>query len=190
MKWFSEPGAGGMTRTKNGLDEGGDGFIGSGRRAILRSNLAARCQLRLSSKFQTNLSTAEAGCRSEHRCSRWPEGRGTGAEGSVRSACPSQKLATERNPGWRGGLGLLVPSMGPTPLRGASLRLSEFVPDKFVDCEGRMPKRTSAQPMARRARHGTCRVTWFASCFRRPKQKDPPMAGLFVLAGRLGFEPR
>ena len=49
-------------------------------------------------------------------------------------SCPNQtKTATEPDPGLHGGLGLLVPSMGPTPLRGASLRLSEFVPDKFVE---------------------------------------------------------
>jgi hypothetical protein len=53
-----------------------------------------------------------------------------------------------------GRLGLLVPSMGPTPLRGASLRLSNFVPDKIVE-------------------------RWFASC--APSQhKTPPLAGFCV----------
>src|SRR5574337_944411 len=50
----------------------------------------------------------------------------------------------------------------------ASVRLSNFVPDKIVARGGRMPERTSAQPMARRARHGRCRVT--------ERGRPPPLA--------------
>jgi hypothetical protein len=51
-----------------------------------------------------------------------------------------------------------------------------------------MPKRTSTQPMARRARHGTCRVNEVRLLDPPPneKQKARHKGGLFVLAGRLG----
>jgi len=54
-----------------------------------------------------------------------------------------------------GRLGLLVPSLGPTPLRGASLRLSNFVPDKIVE-------------------------PWFASVASRDQNKKPATRAGFL----------
>ncbi len=124
---------------------------------------AARCRasLRLSVMFRTILSTAEAGCRSEHRRSRWPAGRRAGCPESplVRPPPLSARYAKRRFGSARGGIKFRRDcSSHPwdSPLRAArcraSLRLSKFVPDEFVDCGGRMPERTSAQPMARRAK--------------------------------------
>jgi hypothetical protein len=74
---------------------------------------------------------------------------------------------------------------------GASLRLSEFVPDEFVDCGGRMPERTSAQPTAQRARHSMCRVTRVGShsVITIRKTKRPTWGRFALLAERVGFEP-
>ena len=64
--------------------------------------------------------------------------------------------------GWRRGRDCLAHPWA-KPLRasrcGASLRLSKFAPGEFVDCGGRMPERTSAQPMARRVRPRMGRIT-------------------------------
>src|SRR5574337_99043 len=129
--------------------------------------------------FQTKLSLAEAGCRNEHRRSRWPEGRGTGGAespgGVVLHLSPLPDTQSAGFDGvWSGMESARDCSAHPwaSPFRAArsraSLRLSNFVPDKIVARGGRMPERTSAQPMARRARHGRCRVT--------ERGRPPPLA--------------
>ena len=68
----------------------------------------------------------------------------------VRCACPGY--------GWK-PFARAIPVTHPTPcaLR-ANLRRSKLVPDKIITVEAGMPERTSALPMARRARGGTLRV--------------------------------
>jgi len=86
-----------------------------------------------------------------------------------------------------GRLGLFGPSMSQTPaLRGPACGCP-CRSRRLVDCSGRMPKRTSAQPMARRARHRKCRVTWLVSAVPQPKIKNPPRGRVSALAGRLGL---
>src|SRR5690606_28610709 len=79
------------------------------------------------------------------------------------------------------------------PLRaarcGASLRLSNFVPDKIVDCGGRMPERTSAQPMARRVRPGMGRITQEGSStpLSPPDTQNAPFGAFCVSGGERGI---
>ena len=86
-------------------EEGCVGFSPSLGR--IPSRRALRASLRLSLSFQTNLSLAEAepatdlirGCRSEHRRSQWPEGRGAGcAESPVGSSTHLSPPDTQNAP--------------------------------------------------------------------------------------------
>jgi hypothetical protein len=100
---------------------------------------AARCPKLL----QANLSLRMHGCRSEHRRSRWPEGRGTGRAESTLGSILESLPAIRKKPALRAGLvlrkwaGLFAPSMGLTPprcaLRGQRYALSKFAPGKFVE---------------------------------------------------------
>ena len=82
-----------------------------------------------------------------------------------------------------------------SPLRAArsraSLRLSKFAPGEFVDCGGRMPERTSAQPVARRVRPRMGRITGRVRPHLplRQKRKRPRTGPFAFLAEREGFEP-
>jgi hypothetical protein len=88
------------------------------------------------------------------------------------------------------GLGLFAPSMGLTPpryaLRGQRFALSKFAPGKFVTAQARMPERTSAEPMARRARHGTCRVNEVrVREVSQPYAQSPPLGAFDTLRARI-----
>ena len=61
---------------------------------------AARCPKLL----QANLSLRRHGCRSEHRRSRWPEGRGTGRAESTLGSSPGSLPAIRKKPALRAGL--------------------------------------------------------------------------------------
>ncbi len=92
------------------------------------------------------------------------------------------------DPSHRGKLGLFAPSMGlplcaaRSALRGQRCALSKFATGKFVTAKAWMPKRTSAQPMAQRTRHGTCRVN-----VRFDSGKSPSHTQKARLAGGLGL---
>ena len=99
---------------------------------------------------------------------------------------PTKKGRHHGGASQRQRLGLFAPSMeliSPRyALRDQRFALSKFAPGKFVTAKAWMPKRTSAQPMARRARHGTCRVN-----VRFESGKSPSHTQKARLAGGLGL---